>query len=68
MVYPYYNKARYLNHSCDPNCEVEIKNDKIWIISLKKFIKMMSLLMIMDLILIKMTSEITFVNVDQKNV
>ncbi len=36
---PYYNKARYLNHSCDPNCEVEIKNDKIWIISLKKIYK-----------------------------
>ena len=31
-----YNKARYINHSCDPNCEVEIENGKIWIISIKK--------------------------------
>ena len=33
---PEYNKARYINHSCDPNCEVDIINNKIWIISLKK--------------------------------
>ena len=24
-----YNNARYINHSCDPNCEVEIINNKI---------------------------------------
>tara|TARA_B110000444_G_C18836410_1_gene596237 strand:- start:1086 stop:1568 length:483 start_codon:yes stop_codon:yes gene_type:complete len=35
---PLYNKARYINHSCNPNCEVEIKNKKIWITS-KKYIK-----------------------------
>ena len=35
---PLYNKARYINHSCDPNCEVEIKKKKIWITS-KKYIK-----------------------------
>ncbi len=35
----YYNRARYINHSCNPNCEVEIKNEKIWIISLKKISK-----------------------------
>lgn len=33
---PLYNKARYINHSCNPNCEVDIKNGKIWIISKKK--------------------------------
>ena len=33
---PLYNKARYINHSCNPNCEVEIENDRIWIVSLKK--------------------------------
>ena len=31
---PYYNKARYINHSCEPNCEVEIVDDKIWISSI----------------------------------
>ena len=30
-----YNKARYINHSCNPNCEVEIEKNKIWIISIK---------------------------------
>tara|TARA_X000000950_G_scaffold289097_1_gene409754 strand:+ start:5870 stop:6358 length:489 start_codon:yes stop_codon:yes gene_type:complete len=30
-----YNKARYLNHSCSPNCEVDIINDEIWISSIK---------------------------------
>ncbi len=32
---PEYNKARYVNHSCDPNCEVDILNNKIWISSIK---------------------------------
>ena len=30
-----YNTARYINHSCDPNCEVEIIKNKIWIMSIK---------------------------------
>ncbi len=30
------NKARYINHSCNPNCEVEIINNRIWIKSIKK--------------------------------
>ena len=36
---PHYNKARYINHSCDPNCEVEVNNDKIWISSIKNIKK-----------------------------
>ena len=32
---PIYNKARYINHSCDPNCEVEIIKGHIWISSIK---------------------------------
>ena len=36
---PKYNKARYINHSCDPNCEVEIINNEIWICSIKKIHK-----------------------------
>ena len=34
-----YNKARYINHSCDPNCEVDIKDGQIWISSIKKIKK-----------------------------
>ena len=30
------NKARFINHSCDPNCEVNIENNEIWISSIKK--------------------------------
>ena len=30
-----YNKARFMNHSCDPNCEVEIEKNEIWISSIK---------------------------------
>ena len=33
------NKARYINHSCNPNCEVDIKNDQIWISSIKNIKK-----------------------------
>ena len=33
---PRYNKARYINHSCKPNCEVEITKGRIWIKSIKK--------------------------------
>ncbi len=32
---PLYNKARYINHSCSPNCEVEITRGRIWISSIK---------------------------------
>lgn len=36
---PLFNKARYINHSCNPNCEVEIINNEIWIKSLKNIKK-----------------------------
>ena len=36
---PLYNKARYINHSCDPNCEVDIIKGQIWISSIKKIKK-----------------------------
>ena len=32
---PLYNKARYINHSCNPNCEVDIIKNEIWISSIK---------------------------------
>jgi uncharacterized protein (TIGR00106 family) len=28
-----WNTARYINHSCEPNCETDIIDDKIWIIA-----------------------------------
>lgn len=34
-----YNKARYINHSCDPNCEVDIIDGEIWISSIKNIKK-----------------------------
>lgn len=33
--YPLYNTARWINHSCDPNCETENINGHIWIIAIK---------------------------------
>ena len=33
------NYARFINHSCDPNCEVEITDDRIWISSIKQIKK-----------------------------
>ena len=36
---PNYNKARFINHSCDPNCEVDIINNRIWISSIKEIKK-----------------------------
>ena len=36
---PKYNKARYINHSCNPNCEVEITKNEIWISSIKMISK-----------------------------
>ena len=36
---PLYNKARYINHSCSPNCEVNIVSNEIWISSIKSLKK-----------------------------
>ena len=36
---PMYNNARYINHSCNPNCEVDIIDNKIWIIAIKNIKK-----------------------------
>lgn len=33
---PRWNTARYINHSCRPNCEVEINKGKIEIMAIKK--------------------------------
>ncbi len=33
------NKAKFINHSCNPNCEVDIINGKIWISSIKNIKK-----------------------------
>lgn len=30
------NVARYANHSCAPNCEVSIENNRIWLLSLRR--------------------------------
>ena len=33
------NYARFINHSCDPNCEVQNDKNKLWILSKKKIKK-----------------------------
>ena len=34
-----YNKARFINHSCSPNCEVQIIRGHIWIVAIKNIKK-----------------------------
>ena len=34
-----YNHAKLVNHSCNPNCEVEIINNEIWISAIKNIKK-----------------------------
>ena len=34
-----YNHARLINHSCNPNCEVVIDNNRLWISSIKNIKK-----------------------------
>jgi len=34
-----YNEARFINHSCNPNCEVDIVKGQIWISSIKNIKK-----------------------------
>ena len=38
------NYARFINHSCVPNCEVEIINNHIWVSSIKRIKKSTELL------------------------
>ena len=33
------NTAKFINHSCNPNCEVDILSDRIWISSIKRIKK-----------------------------
>lgn len=28
-----WNPAKFINHSCSPNCDIDIKDDRIWIIA-----------------------------------
>ena len=30
-----WNPAKYINHSCDPNCEAEFFDDQIWIMAIR---------------------------------
>ncbi|MDD5193140.1 MAG: SET domain-containing protein-lysine N-methyltransferase [Candidatus Nanoarchaeia archaeon] len=34
-----YNPAKYINHSCNPNCKVSIRNKRIWIKAIKNIKK-----------------------------
>ncbi len=31
-----WNTARYINHSCDPNCESQITRGRVWIVALRR--------------------------------
>ena len=35
----FWNPARYINHSCSPNCETEITKGHIWIVAVKNIKK-----------------------------
>ena len=52
-----YNTARLINHSCNPNCEVEGKGLKLWIFALRNIKKVKNYLMIMDLVLMRITNN-----------
>ena len=65
---PEYNKARYINHSCNPNCEVDIVDNRIWISSIKTIKKGDELSYDYGYNLIKMIIRIISVSVDIKNV
>lgn len=36
---PDYNTAKYVNHSCSPNCESRIIDDRIWIVAIRNITK-----------------------------
>ncbi len=33
-----YNNARYINHSCDPNCEAVYENSRVFIVAIRKIL------------------------------
>ena len=30
-----WNPARFINHSCHPNCEAELRSERVWIVALR---------------------------------
>ena len=56
-----------MNHSCDPNCDTDIIDDKIWIRSFKDIEKGEELTYDYGFTFDEDDLEITFVNVVQKN-
>jgi uncharacterized protein len=34
-----WNPAKYINHSCSPNCESDVKRDRVWVYAKKKIKK-----------------------------
>ena len=61
-----YNHAKLINHSCNPNCEVVIDNNHLWISALKNIKKIMNypIIMVIPTILIMMSIN---ANVDHQN-
>ena len=60
-----YNTARLINHSCDPNCEVDGIGFKLWIYAIKDIKKVKSCLTIMGLATMRIT-KIFHADVNQK--
>ena len=60
-----FNKARLINHSCNPNCEVVGKGLKLWVESIKDIKKVRNSLTTMVSVLMKIL-KITHANVIQK--
>ena len=62
-----HNHARLINHSCNPNCEVVIDNNHLWISALKNIKKIMNyhIIMVIPTILIMMSIN---ANVDHQDV
>ena len=57
-----YNFAKFINHSCNPNCEVDIIDNEIWISSIKRIKKVPNFFITMVILLIQIL-WITFVSV-----
>tara|TARA_Y200000002_G_scaffold146287_1_gene120913 strand:+ start:923 stop:1360 length:438 start_codon:yes stop_codon:yes gene_type:complete len=61
-----YNKARLMNHSCDPNCDTDIIDNKIWIRSFRNIRKGQELTYDYGFALTKTILENTCASADQK--